>query len=158
MCSARKYEISHISRGRLSMACATLFALGETDTAQYLSDTYLTWHGDRVLPPLATSLLCTAGYITSITILYRSNPRHRYQDHWMVFGALVAWAVGLPIGMSFQETILTILPWTVLGSVLGSGVMHAVLPDYTRDPRACEKDPLGTSGSAEKFENTRRTW
>jgi hypothetical protein len=157
-CSARKHEISHISRGRLSVACATLFALGEADTAQYLSDTYLTWHGERFIPPLATSLLCAAGYITSITILYRSNPLHRYQDHWLVFGVLVAWAVGLPIGMSFNDTILKVLPWTVLGSLLGSGLMHAVLPDYTHGPRAYEKDPLGTCSSAEKFENTRRTW
>jgi hypothetical protein len=144
MYPAREYEISHTSRECLSMAFATLFTLGETDTARYLSNIYLTWHGERVLTPLATSLFCAAGYITSITILYRSNPHHRYQDHWLVFGALVVWTVGLPTGMSFQETILTILPWTVLGSFLGSGLIHAVLPDYTHSSRACEKDPLGT--------------
>jgi hypothetical protein len=144
--SARRCRALQFSRRLLCGLGATLCALRETDIGQeILSGCCQSWHGGGTSTQLATKLLSAVGFTACIACICRSSPDHKYQDHWLVFAIVVGVASGILMGMSLQEAVLKILPWTIIVSLLGSAIMHAMLPRFTASHGASERDLLKCS-------------
>lgn len=143
--SVRRDRALQLSRRLLCGLGATLCALGETDIGQEgLSGCCQIWYGGTSTQ-LATKLLCAVGFTVCIACICRSNSDDKYQDHWLVFAIVVGVASGILMGMSLQDAALKILPWTVIVSLLGSAVMHAMLPHFTANYGISERGLLECS-------------
>jgi len=107
---------------------AAVFALIESAT-QYnlISRTLAGTLGVSIRNDLSTDIICLLAYTTLTACLYHCNADDICQDHWLITGIVGGVVVGYLAGMDLQIIILYVLPWTVLGCLCGSGVMHDIL-------------------------------
>jgi hypothetical protein len=103
---------------------ASVCALGETSYVR--KHHLLPWTESPIGTDLGATLLHLAGFTVSTTCLYRSFPKNSYQDGCLILGVLSGVAVGILTEETLQDTILKILPGTVLLSFFLNGLVDMI--------------------------------
>jgi hypothetical protein len=73
-----------------------------------------------------------AGFTISTLCFYHLNSQDEFQDYAIFLGLIGGVAIGFGIGKGLEETLLLVIPWTLLLSLVMSGIGHGFMRHWTR--------------------------
>ena len=70
-------------------------------------------------------LVCLVVFTCSATYQYRLHSEDENQDYYLLGGISASIGIGLSLGFTFEDSLVGILPWGIMLSLLASSLVHA---------------------------------
>lgn len=146
----RHIRLQHIFLQGLCFTGGSASALGVTGLLPYSTEISNKYSGSGYLSNIYPTVVPVLGFTLSIFGLHHLNRRHQYQDHSLVCGIFGGICVGFGSGWDLKETILLIIPWTLLLCLCMSSLMHgswyrqrtSVSTEWLRDVKGTDRPGL----------------
>lgn len=78
-------------------------------------------------PALQDHVVMSIVYTIATTTVYHLNRRHCQQSLFVLCGIAIGGFFGMIRHKDLQDTMMKVMPWTILASLLSSQVMHGIL-------------------------------